>query len=75
MHVSINDELLALALDIAAKAGRLLLDRPASWELTSKSTAIDIATQMDLASEKLIVTPFLRPGLMMESSVKRARIG
>ena len=75
MHVSINDELLALALDIAGQAGRLLVDRPASWELTSKSTAIDIATQMDLASEKLIVNAILaaRPddGIIGEEGADR----
>jgi myo-inositol-1(or 4)-monophosphatase len=52
--------LLDLALTIARDAGDLLMDRPASWDLTSKSTAIDIATQMDLASEKLIVQAILK---------------
>lgn len=75
MHVSINYELLELALDIAKQAGRLLVDRPASWELTSKSTAIDIATQMDVASEKLIVNAILaaRPddGIIGEEGADR----
>ncbi len=75
MLVSINDELVALALDIAKQAGRLLVDRPASWELTSKSTAIDIATQMDVASEKLIVNAILaaRPddGIIGEEGADR----
>jgi myo-inositol-1(or 4)-monophosphatase len=53
-----NQQLLDLALTIAKKAGDLLVDRPASWDLTVKSTAIDIATQMDMASEKLIVEYF-----------------
>jgi myo-inositol-1(or 4)-monophosphatase len=52
--------LLDLALTIAADAGDLLMNRPASWDLTSKSTAIDIATQMDIASEKLIVQAILK---------------
>ena len=52
-------ELLRLALTVAKNAGDLLVDRPASWDLTVKSTAIDIATQMDLASEKLIVESIL----------------
>ena len=73
--MSINDELLALAQQIALKAGELLLDRPASWELTSKSTAIDIATQMDVASEKLIVNAILasRPddGIIGEEGAAR----
>ena len=75
MQVSINDELLTLALHIAQQAGRLLLDRPASWELTAKSTAIDIATQMDIASEKLIVEAILaaRPddGIIGEEGAER----
>ena len=50
-----TQQLLELALKIARQAGELLVDRPASWDLTVKSTAIDIATQMDIASEKLIV--------------------
>lgn len=56
--------ILELALKIARQAGELLMNRPASWDLTVKSTAIDIATQMDLASEKLIVDAILaaRPG-------------
>ena len=57
--MSQRNELLGLALDIARKAGELLVDRPASWDLTVKSTAIDIATQMDEASEKLIVEAIL----------------
>ena len=68
--------LLDLALSIARDAGDLLMDRPASWDLTSKSTAIDIATQMDLASEKLIVQAILkaRPddGIIGEEGASRA---
>jgi myo-inositol-1(or 4)-monophosphatase len=68
--------LLDLALSIARDAGDLLMDRPASWDLTSKSTAIDIATQMDLASEKLIVQAILmaRPddGIIGEEGTSRA---
>ena len=73
--MSINDELLELALHIAQQAGRLLVDRPASWDLTFKSTAIDIATQMDIASEKLIVNAILaaRPddGIIGEEGANR----
>jgi myo-inositol-1(or 4)-monophosphatase len=54
-----GEQILKLALNIARQAGELLTDRPASWNLTVKSTAIDIATQMDLASEKLIVDAIL----------------
>lgn len=52
-------ELLEMALAIAQRAGELLLQRPASFEITSKSVAIDIATQMDLGSEKFIVESLL----------------
>jgi len=57
--MSQHRELEELALSIARTAGELLLDRPASWDVTVKSTAIDIATQMDIASEKLIVDAIL----------------
>ena len=68
--------ILELALKIARQAGELLMDRPASWNLTVKSTAIDIATQMDHASEKLIVEAILaaRPGdaIIGEEGANRA---
>ncbi|MSO43521.1 MAG: inositol monophosphatase [Candidatus Planktophila sp.] len=68
--------ILELALKIARQAGELLMDRPASWNLTVKSTAIDIATQMDHASEKLIVEAILaaRPGdaIISEEGANRA---
>jgi myo-inositol-1(or 4)-monophosphatase len=68
-------QLLELALKIARQAGELLVDRPASWDLTVKSTAIDIATQMDIASEKLIVESILaaRPddGILGEEGTSR----
>jgi myo-inositol-1(or 4)-monophosphatase len=70
-----TQQLLDLALKIAGKAGDLLINRPASWDLTVKSTAIDIATQMDLASEKLIVESILaaRPedGIIGEEGASR----
>ena len=70
-----TQQLLDLALKIARQAGVLLMDRPASWDLTVKSTAIDIATQMDLASEKLIVESILaaRPddGIIGEEGASR----
>ena len=69
-------ELLHLALRVAKSAGDLLVDRPASWDLTVKSTAIDIATQMDHASEKFIVESILasRPddGIIGEEGTSRA---
>ena len=70
-----KSELLDLALRIARQAGDLLVDRPASWDLTVKSTAIDIATKMDIASEKLIVESILaaRPddGIIGEEGASR----
>lgn len=63
-HKVLPSELLALALGVAQSAGELLLQRPAVFEVTSKSVAIDIATQMDRDSERLIVDSLLaaRPG-------------
>ncbi|HEY3293417.1 MAG TPA: inositol monophosphatase family protein [Candidatus Nanopelagicaceae bacterium] len=52
-------ELLGLALEIAQRAGELLMQRPLTFEVTSKSVAIDIATQMDHDSERLIVNSLL----------------
>lgn len=53
------EELLDLAFGIAVEAGAMLMDRPAAFEVSTKSTAIDIATQMDKASEKFIVESLL----------------
>ncbi|MEV6105083.1 inositol monophosphatase family protein [Streptomyces sp. NPDC051940] len=52
----LKDELLALALEAAAKAGELLRDgRPADLGVAAtKSSSIDVVTEMDLAAEKLI---------------------
>ena len=73
--MSNENQILELALKIAGQAGELLMNRPASWDLTVKSTAIDIATQMDHASEKLIVDAILaaRPndGIIGEEGANR----
>jgi myo-inositol-1(or 4)-monophosphatase len=73
--MSNENQILELALAIARQAGELLINRPASWDLTAKSTAIDIATQMDHASEKLIVNAILaaRPddGIIGEEGADR----
>ncbi|MFE7467862.1 inositol monophosphatase family protein [Streptomyces sp. NPDC057499] len=55
------DTLLGLALDAAARAGALLRDRrPADLGVAAtKSSPIDVVTEMDIAAEKLI-TGFLR---------------
>lgn len=52
-------ELLELAVGIARQAGELLMKRPLTFEVTSKSVAIDIATQMDRDSERFIVDSLL----------------
>ncbi|WP_280694954.1 inositol monophosphatase family protein [Kitasatospora sp. GAS204B] len=51
------DDLLALALEAAQQAGALLRDgRPADLGVAAtKSSPVDVVTEMDLASEKLIV--------------------
>jgi myo-inositol-1(or 4)-monophosphatase len=73
---SVNkDEILALALSIGKEAGELLSNRPDVLNVESKSTTIDIVTQMDKASEKLIVERILaaRPddGLIGEEGADR----
>ena len=55
----IKAELLDLAISIAKSAGELLMARPDVFDLATKSSAIDFATQMDIASEKLIVGKIL----------------
>lgn len=52
-------ELLELAQRVGRDAGALLMERPPAFEIESKSTAIDIATQMDKKAEKFIVTSLL----------------
>lgn len=68
-------DLLALAESIALKAGALLSQRPAKFELDEKSGVFDFATQMDHESEKLIVSEILkvRPndGLIGEEGANR----
>jgi myo-inositol-1(or 4)-monophosphatase len=70
-----RNELLALALSAAEVAGKILQQRPANFELSTKSVAIDFATQMDKASEKAIVDLILaaRPndGIVAEEGSAR----
>ena len=69
------DELLALALVTAEKAGELLTARPDTFDISQKSSARDFATHMDLASEELIVGSLLaaRPldGIIGEEGADR----
>lgn len=59
MEISLQNELLDLAKSIGKEAGQLLSKRPDDFELSIKSSAIDFATQMDKASEDLIVSRIL----------------
>jgi len=52
-------ELLELARKVGHEAGALLMERPPAFEIESKSTAIDIATQMDKKAEKFIMESLL----------------
>lgn len=59
MDKSLRSDLLELAKRLALEAGELLSNRPTDFELSTKSSAIDFATQMDKASEALIVSKIL----------------
>ena len=59
MEQNLKKELLELAIAIAKEAGALLSQRPEVFDVETKSSAIDFATQMDLASEKLVVSKIL----------------
>lgn len=76
MSETLHAELLTLATDIGARAAALLMQRPPAFAIETKSTAIDIATQMDVAAEKLIVDAILsaRPddGIIGEEGSQRA---
>jgi len=52
-------DLLELARKVGHDAGALLMERPPAFEIESKSTAIDIATQMDKKAEKFIMESLL----------------
>jgi myo-inositol-1(or 4)-monophosphatase len=53
-------ELLELAKRVGDEAGELLQKRPIEFEVKSKSTAIDVVTQMDSQSEAHIVSEILK---------------
>ncbi len=59
-----HEDLLELAKKVGVEAAALLMDRPPAFEIEEKSTAIDIATQMDKKAETFIVQSLLaaRPG-------------
>jgi myo-inositol-1(or 4)-monophosphatase len=54
-----REELLELAKKVGTEAAALLMDRPPAFEIEEKSTAIDIATQMDKKAETFIVQSLL----------------
>jgi len=53
-------ELLELAKRVGREAGELLQKRPATFEVSTKSSAIDVVTQMDSQSEQHIVSEILK---------------
>jgi len=53
-------ELLELAKRVAREAGELLQKRPDAFEISTKSSAIDVVTQMDSQSESHIVSEILK---------------
>ncbi len=73
--MTLHQQLLQLAEEIAFKAGELLMNRPSKFELDQKSGVLDFATQMDHESEKLIVESILsaRPedGIIGEEGASR----
>jgi myo-inositol-1(or 4)-monophosphatase len=70
-----TSELLELAMRIGREAASMLMDRPAELEVNTKSTAIDVVTQMDIKVEAFIVEQLLaaRPndGLIGEEGADR----
>ena len=57
--MSESSEILDLALQVAKEAGAFLRMRPDGFNIETKSTAIDIATQMDRDAEAMIVSKIL----------------
>ncbi len=70
-----HSKLLELALEVSLEAGRLLRNRPARFEIDTKSSVVDIATQMDRQAEDLIVSSILRArpddGIVAEEGAAR----
>ena len=68
-------ELLELAQRVGREAAAILSDRPTALEVNTKSTAIDVVTQMDIKVEAFIVEQLLaaRPddGLLGEEGAAR----
>ena len=70
-----STQILELAESVAKKAGEFLMQRPAKFEVTQKSSAVDFATQVDKGAEELIVSEIikLRPdgGIIAEEGSSR----
>jgi myo-inositol-1(or 4)-monophosphatase len=58
--VNLIAKLLELAKRVGYEAGELLQKRPAAFEISTKSSAIDVVTQMDSQSEDHIVSEILK---------------
>jgi len=76
----VSAELLKIADSVARAAGKHLMNRPASFTFTEKSSAVDFATQMDKQVEELIVKQLLtyRPDdgiIAEEGSAKESKSG
>jgi len=76
----VSAELLKIADSVARAAGKHLMNRPASFTFTEKSSAVDFATQMDKQAEELIVKQLLtyRPDdgiIAEEGSAKESKSG
>jgi myo-inositol-1(or 4)-monophosphatase len=52
--VGMSSALEMVAIEIVRQAGTLLLDRPQTLEVATKSSEVDVVTQMDKASEELV---------------------
>ena len=52
--MELGAQLEAVAIDIVRAAGALLTNRPASLRFTTKTSAVDVVTEMDNASEELV---------------------
>lgn len=79
-EVNESSALLQLALRAAMEAGAFLRSRPEGFEIETKSSAIDIATQMDRKAEELIVARILAEreddGIIAEEgAVRESRSG
>ena len=57
---NLTAELLELAKRVGREAGELLQKRPTTFEVSTKSTAMDVVTQMDSQSETHIVSEILK---------------